>query len=176
MERSGMPISALKHIACIHPILLFASPSWYSLLSNQLRMKILREENLVLKVVNPCGPCLQWLNTEQPTLRYSNCSISSIRQAKSICVISKITQSTVFMVWWQSENQHLLLDDKLKWPRNQGHAWHLGQTLQFDATCDSCFFSNFKMRNSAHFLLHFSDLKIINKYFNLLSKRFVINK
>lgn len=52
-----MPISALKHfyIACIRPILLYASPSWYSMLSQQQRMRILRVENLVLKVLDPCG-------------------------------------------------------------------------------------------------------------------------
>ena len=84
LKRSGMPISALKHfyIACIRPILLYASPSWYSMLSQQLRMRILCVENLVLKVLDPCS-----LDYNDRTLRYNKCLISSTRRAKSTCVI-----------------------------------------------------------------------------------------
>lgn len=55
LKRSQVPKAALIkfYTTCIRPILLYACPGWFSMISQQQRERIRRIENIALKVTNP---------------------------------------------------------------------------------------------------------------------------
>ena len=57
LKRSGIPTSTMLqfYISCIRPIILYACPSWFSMLSKEQQQRLERIENLALKIIDPAS-------------------------------------------------------------------------------------------------------------------------
>jgi hypothetical protein len=57
LKRSGVPIKTVKifYMACIRPIMTYACPSWFSMITKEQQMRLQRVEGIALKVMDPNG-------------------------------------------------------------------------------------------------------------------------
>jgi hypothetical protein len=55
LKRSGVPTHIMRkfYTTCIRPIILYACPSWYSFTTGEQRLRLVRLENLALKIMDP---------------------------------------------------------------------------------------------------------------------------